>query len=427
LEKAGLMKVLGFDSWTRGSHHFSRLVEALAKRDIELSVLHLGSWGNDKNQEPDYHIGKLRMRDISSYGGLSLSAILDHERPDVVIFLSTETFAHRAFNRLCAQKDIPTVHLYHGVTSVFYGDDGDENVGVSLRQALRRVFEKASKTIIRTLPAYSKTLLFTRARPAEWVRFVADIFRLSAGKNKFVASVDSRTTACCVYVDGDVSHAMEKYGFDRSRVHVVGNPDLGVFDLTESMLGVNAQTSGDIPGDVMYIETGFHVLTAGGEKDYIAHLSHTRERLAAQGRAMLFKSKPSVFTSTLAASLEELGIEVIDNDSFVDRLQRCSASLVEFTSLALFPAFLGLPVFLIDYGYWAGTRFGTSLKTYPRSIPLDDLDRFNELLQAERASCRPEQVRAWIRENVGPLPAEDMPERVADVIAGLAADHVATR
>jgi hypothetical protein len=55
------------------------------------------------------------------------------------------------------------------------------------------------------------------------------------------------------------------------------------------------------------------------------------------------------------------------------------------------------------------------------------LDRFNELLQAERASCRPEQVRAWIRENVGPLPAEDMPERVADVIAGLAADHVATR
>ena len=84
------MKALGFDSWTRGSHHFSRLVDALAKRDIELSLLHLGSWGNDKNQEPDCRIGKLRVRDISSYDGLSLSRILDEERPDVVIFLSTE-------------------------------------------------------------------------------------------------------------------------------------------------------------------------------------------------------------------------------------------------------------------------------------------------------------------------------------------------
>ena len=141
---------------------------------------------------------------------------------------------------------------------------------------------------------------------------------------------------------------------------------------------------------------------------------------------MLFKSKPSVFTKTLATSLEELGIEVIGNDSFVERLQRCQASIVEFSSLALFPAFLGIPVFLADYGYWAGTQFGTALKTYPRSIPLQDLDRFNTLLQTERASCQPERVHAWIRQNVGPLPARDVPERVATVVAGLATDR-ATR
>lgn len=417
------MKALGFDSWTRGSRHYSCLVDALAKRDIELSLLHLGSWGNDKDQEPDYHIGKLRVRDISSYDGLSLSRILDEERPDVVVFLSTETFAHRAFNRLCARKNIPTLNLYHGVTSVFYSGDGEDDVSVALRQALRIVFQKASKTIFRTLPTYSRTLLLTRARPREWARFVGDTARLIAGKSKFVASVDAKTTACCVYVDGDVSHAMQKYGFDRPAVHVVGNPDFATFDLTESMLGMNARPSRDVSGDVMYIETGFHVATAGGEKDYIAHLKYTRERLATQGRTMLFKSKPSVFTKALATSLEELGIEVIGNDSFVDRLQRCSASIVEFSSLALFPAFLGLPVFLADYGYWAGrTQFGTSLKTYPRSIPLDDLDRFNALLEAESASCQPERVHAWIRQNVGPLPARDMPERVADVVAVLVAE-----
>jgi hypothetical protein len=219
---------------------------------------------------------------------------------------------------------------------------------------------------------------------------------------------------------------MQKYGFDRSAVYVVGNPDLKVFDLTESMLALDALPSRDACRDVMYIETGFHVVTAGGEKDYIEHLKYTRERLAIQGWTMLFKSKPSVFTDSLAASLEELEIEVIGNDSFVDRLQRCSASIVEFSTLALFPAFLGLPVFLANYGYWAGTRFGTSLKTYPRSIELVDLDRFNTLLQAERASCQPERVHTWIRQNVGPLPAQDMPERVAAVVVRLAADRASS-
>jgi len=417
------MKVLGFDSWTRGSHHFGRLVDALEKRDIELSVLHLGSWGNDKNQNPDYCIGKLRVRDISWYGGLSLSRILDEERPDVVIFLSTETFAHRAFNRLCARKNIPTLNLYHGVMSVFGGDDGKDDVTVALRQALKIVLEKASKTIFRTLPTYSSTLVLTRARSSEWMRFVGDIARLVAGTFKFEASLDAKTTACCVYIDGDVRHAMQKYGFAREAVHVVGNPDLAVFGLTESMLGIRARPSGALSGEVMYIETGFHVATPGGEKDYIAHLRYTCKRLASQGRTMLFKSKPSVFTSTLAASLEELGVEVIGNDSFVERLQQCSAAIVEFSSLALFPAFVGLPVFLVDYGYCAGTQFGTTLKTYPRSILLNDLDRFNDLLQAERASCQPEQVDAWIRQNVGPLPARDMPERVAEVVAALADDR----
>lgn len=414
------MKALGFDSWTRGSHHYTRLVDALAKRDIELSLLHLGSWGNDTDQERDYRIGRLRVRDISSYDGLSLSRILDEERPDVVVFLSTETFAHRAFNRLCARKNIPTLNLYHGVASVFFAEHEDENVSVSLRQSLKIVLEKASKTILRTLPTYSRILVQTGARRAEWARFAGDIARLAAGKFKFVASADAKTTACCVYVDGDVSHAMRKYGFERCAVHVVGNPDLTAFDLTETMLGSCLQPSRDASSEVMYIETGFHVATSAGEKDYIAHLKHTREQLAAQGRTMLFKSKPSVFTQTLATSLDELGIEVIDNASFVNRLQRCSASIVEFSSLALFPAFLGLPVFLIDYGYWAGMEFGASLRTYPRSIQLSDLDRVNALLEAERESCQPDRVRAWIRENVGPLPSSEMPERVADVIARLA-------
>ena len=43
-------------------------------------------------------IGDLPVRDISSYPKRGFPDILDAEQPDAVLFLSTETFAHRAFN-----------------------------------------------------------------------------------------------------------------------------------------------------------------------------------------------------------------------------------------------------------------------------------------------------------------------------------------
>ena len=60
-------------------------------------------------------IGEMQVRDVAYYGNKSLLEILDIEKPHAVVFLSNDVFAHRAFNRYCILRNIPTLHLYHGL------------------------------------------------------------------------------------------------------------------------------------------------------------------------------------------------------------------------------------------------------------------------------------------------------------------------
>ena len=108
------MKVIGFDAWTQGVFHYERLVDAFAKKGLKLTLIHLGSWGNEKGRPAEELIGALQVRDISFYSGRGLAEILALENPCAVIFLSTDAFAHRAFNRYCRQRNLPTIHLFHG-------------------------------------------------------------------------------------------------------------------------------------------------------------------------------------------------------------------------------------------------------------------------------------------------------------------------
>jgi hypothetical protein len=57
--------------------------------------------------------------------------------------------------------------------------------------------------------------------------------------------------------------------------------------------------------------------------------------------------------------------------------------------------------------------------SYPRAKPLTDLAQFAESLAALRQSDDVDATRQWIAENAGPLPADRMPSRVADVVASL--------
>jgi hypothetical protein len=58
---------------------------------------------------------------------------------------------------------------------------------------------------------------------------------------------------------------------------------------------------------------------------------------------------------------------------------------------------------------------------------LHDLEDFARTLQKDEREHDPKAVDRWIEHNAGPLPADDMPRRVADVIAAMIAEATASR
>jgi hypothetical protein len=77
---------------------------------------------------------------------------------------------------------------------------------------------------------------------------------------------------------------------------------------------------------------------------------------------------------------------------------------------------MGVPVFLANYGKLKEQRFGDVLTSYPRARLLRDVRDFGALLDEERRQLDVGQARHWIEQNAGPLPADQMPGRVAEVL-----------
>jgi hypothetical protein len=84
------------------------------------------------------------------------------------------------------------------------------------------------------------------------------------------------------------------------------------------------------------------------------------------------------------------------------------------------PALLGASLLLANYGKLKGQRYGIVLTEYPRARYLHDVAELRPLLESEQV-CDAQKTRLWIATNAGPLPAEEMPERVARQVLDLIA------
>jgi hypothetical protein len=417
-----MVKVVGFDSWTKGAHHFERLVAAFEQSGIALRLVHLGSWGNDPNRRPVERIGSLEVHDISYYGGSSLEAVLDVEKPAAVILLSTQTFAHRAFMRYCRRRGIPTLLLYHGLASMQVTSDAAGSFKIDRLAYARYVCSKLGKLLRHTLPCYASALWKTGASARDWGRFAADIGRMAKGKGAWLVATadDARSTRCAVYTSADVEHAKRIFGFTDTEVVAVGNPDLVRFGASEALFGCTLRRS-SLRGPIMYIDTGLAAtgLVFEGQRAFVRHLIRTGEALRNQGRAMYFKPHPAHDLARLTEQLAGAGIQLVSNDDFVASLLQCEACIVEPTTLALIPCLAGMPILRAGYGDLHALRYGPVLVDYPRSYALRDVNNASRLLEIDRTEFNAERTIEWIRVNAGPLPAERMPQRVVALVRDL--------
>lgn len=408
--------ILGFDSWTGGAHNFERLVPALRERGFDLRLLHIGSWGGDVGRPTEETIGELKVRDVSYYGGKSLFAILEMEIPAAVLFLSNDVFAHRAFNRYCGMKRIPTVRLYHGLVEI-QSTQGERMYKVNPVNQLIYVLRRVPKAVTKVWPLYAHALYKSKAEVRDWGRFGSDIVNLTMGKYISRAAKDSRTDACAVYAQADVNHAIQKYGYSTNNVHVVGNPDLSRFNLNAQMLGCAISAAHETNNEIVYIDTGliYAGLVFSGPDDFLSHLTSLTKLLATQDIKLAIKLHPDHYRTDLPAEISKNGIRVVASNDFVPSLLKCRASMVEPSTAALIPALLGVPVLMASFGKLQNQKYGKVLMDYPRSTLITDAGKVaSTITSIEQGDTS--DVATWIKRNSGPLPADEMPRRVVDVL-----------
>jgi hypothetical protein len=412
--------VICFDGWTEGAHHYQRLLQAFGRMHIELMLIHLGSWGDDPGRPREEQLGQLHVRDISYYAGKSFPQILEAERPAAVIFLSTDTFLHRAFNRYCRSLGIPTIHLFHAIRKIVDLGNGvpyKVNPFAYLKYALSRL----PRSLKFAWPTYCGALWKTGALPRDWVLFGRDIVCGALAVSRELAADDAKTDRCCIYIDADRDYAINRYGFAPDHVVVVGNPDLTRFGQSSSLIGSHLADPQAHRDGVMYIDSALISMNVvfKSESEFIEHVLQTSAQLAQQGKNLVFKPHPGHSVTEVVPALAAAGIEICSNERFGARLRTCCACIAEPSSLTVLAALTGIPVFLASYGRLEGQSFAEVLTTYPRSQKLSDVRDFSRLLAHAEAGLDTNTTMEWIRENAGPLPAEEMPDRVAGVVLDL--------
>jgi hypothetical protein len=258
----------------------------------------------------------------------------------------------------------------------------------------------------------------TRATAREWWRFILDVVRFARGLPFLTAADDARTTKGAVYTNADIEHAVRVYGFEPGDVVAVGNPDLIRFGIESHLLGIMNRRSTLERDMVMYIDTALAIvgLLFKSQASFIEHLSETARSLTGQGKKLAFKPHPAHDLAALKRDLEGTGVELVANSDFVAKLQQCCACVTETTSVALVPALLGLPLLYACYGELKTQRFGPVLTSYPRGYLLEDVSDVSEILSKDAAQFDSQAVDDWIAFNSGPLPAEHMPRRVAEIV-----------
>ncbi len=413
-----MKKILFFDSWKGGIRNFYRLNSELQKIKLNPLLIHLSSWEKDFLGEKEEIVNGLLARDISYYKGLSFSEIIDIEKPDIVLLLSVNTFAHWAFVRLCNNKNIPTIFLFCGLLSVQSGQvKNTSSFELNYVSFLKKIYTRIPRLLKYALPVYARALLETDASTLDWIYFFRMIF-FSALKPAVVKSLKNvRTTHCIIYAKSDMASALNLYGYKESEISIVGNPDFMQFDFDDyNHLEISGlQDSCDY---VIYIDTA---LLASGYyfknlDQFLEHLLLLNEEIQRIGKKMVLKPHPDTINLYDLSLLSSNGILIIGNDDLMHFLGKSYCVLTEPSTLSIVPCALGLPVLLVNFGKLKGIKFGSSLVTYPKSAVIDNISQINSVVIQLRNKNLYSELYEWRQFNVGPIPFSEMPQRVAQVI-----------
>jgi hypothetical protein len=411
-------KVICFDGWTEGCIHFERHVEAFRNAGFEMILVHYGSWGHDKGRPKEESIGKLLVRDISYYSN-SLLKILNDERPDIVLFLSTRNFINMAFNRYAKFLGVPTCLIYHGLISVQDTTLGDSNpYKFSKLRYLTLIRERMGKNLTVLIPKYLYSMAYTKASLSVWVEALSLIRERVTGRWTQNHYADSSTDFGCIWAQIDTEHMADLYRIPKSRIFIIGNPDLLKFNVKSSDV-LSCYTNISLGyRQVVYIETAFNDtgVVYSDDLEFIHAMVVLKEELATYSFDFKLKLHPANNSKKeLLDGLMKNDVEVVSDNDFIKQLKMSAGAIVEPSSAVIVPCILGLPIYFNNIGSMRSIPFGDMLHSYPNSTTLNTMSDLALICtNIENASYA--DYNEWINLYIGSVSAEDISTKLLNAI-----------
>lgn len=231
-------KVLFIDSWTQASGVFNPIAKELEKNGVQSLLVHRGSWEHDKGRPLEEVIGGLKCRDFKYYNTRFIYRIMKHEKPFIVVMLTTNYLFDRAVVLAARALGIKSCFIMHGIRSV-----KPEVVAIqkstTYNSLKKQRWQKAVKLLLYTIPNYfvsglsNNKLFIFRKEP------YSILLKLFINPHRYLLfpapSSDYHCDLALVWGNIYKEFFMREYGYPEQNVKVVGHPPLdSVFRLLNS-------------------------------------------------------------------------------------------------------------------------------------------------------------------------------------------------
>lgn len=367
--------IIYFDVWTKGSHHYSDLKKLFEKDNIELILIHFGSYGEDISDELIREVNGITTYDIKYFNNDINKAILEF-KPLAILFLSLDPLIMRTCNLFAIKNKIKSFLTYPGLWSA---QDYDKQRLLSYRGFIRYakwVYSRMFNYVLNSLPQYIKALKVSNYKLRIIKSFIKDEFNKLFGILSPRSSLDRYVNTVFIFNEFDKVHAQKK--FKDSKFKIIGVPDLYRFGKIEKLNYFKIQSN-----EFLYLGSGSRSrgMFYSNFDDYFEYLYKVKMYFNRFGKKIYFKLHHSTKEKIeYLNSKRGKKLEFINNNEFLGKLSNLEGCIVEPSSISLIPIYTGIKLFGTRMFDLKEINFGDSIKNYALFSYLNEEDDLNREL-----------------------------------------------
>lgn len=403
------MKVLFFDTWTKGVRNFSRLVDALEKVNFQYKLVHLESWGEPCEEYK--MIGKIDCYDIAYYKTNYIYDILKKEKPDVVLVLSLSYLLDRTVVSMCNYLGIKVVYLAHGK---IYMKQGVGNLK-DKTSIFDRIFGKLKSKSSMILRNYIRFNMLTRFKPILIINTILEFLNHS-NKSMFTPYTEEfKVDAGMVYYESEKKMYENERQFPKGMIRAVGNPEMDYIinqNIIARTVFLNSISFPDKPY-ALYLDDGFTQEGILNYNEWKGFILDIYKPLQAKGMGLVIKLHPRTDVEPMNDFFKKYKILALKDVDFKNVIYHSEFVLSHSSSTVIYGMILNKPVLLPRWG-----KMQNLIRNYPENVVeyCESIEKYEKLLNH---SIPLKNVHDYLEENCGALDGKAV-DRIVHTIFSIA-------